>query len=62
MRVENPLERAFQLARSGECGDIKELEMRLKNEGFARVQIHLAGPLIRRQLRDLMAKVPQATD
>jgi hypothetical protein len=62
MTLENPLERAFELARGGECGDLRELELRLKREGYERVTIHLAGPSVRRQLRELMAKVPVSAD
>jgi hypothetical protein len=62
MTGENPLERAFALARSGECRDIRELEQKLKHEGFNSVQHHLSGPAIRRQLREMMARIPQPTD
>jgi hypothetical protein len=62
MTGENPLERAFHLARSGECQDMNELEQRLKREGFVSVQNHLSGPSIRRQLRDMMARIPQPTE
>jgi hypothetical protein len=45
------LERAFELARSGECANLAELRERLKAEGFASQQ--LEGPSLLRQLREL---------
>jgi hypothetical protein len=62
MTGENPIERAFELARSGECQDMRELEQKLKREGFTNVLSHLSGPSIRRQINDLMAKAPQPRD
>ena len=53
MTGDNPLERAFALARSGECKDMRELEQQLKREGFANVLSHLSGPTLRRQLQQL---------
>ncbi|TLG71258.1 hypothetical protein FEV16_16460 [Methylocystis sp. B8] len=46
------LERAFILARSGECSCVAALVRRLDREGYDGHQIH--GPLLRRQLRDLI--------
>ncbi len=48
------LERAFEIARSGDCRTIKELRDRLKAEGHFDGQ--LEGPQLIRQLRDLMAE------
>ncbi len=45
------LERAFELARTGEYEGVKELRVRLKSEGFTLSQVE--GPLLTRQLRDL---------
>lgn len=45
------LERAFALARSGECANVSELRSRLKQEQFEQVEAHLRGPSINRQLR-----------
>lgn len=45
------LERAFQLARSGECASIAEIRVRLKKERHDQVEAHLQGPSINRQLR-----------
>ena len=46
-----PLERAFELARSGECASVTELKRRLWEEGFSTSQVE--GPLLLRQLREL---------
>jgi hypothetical protein len=48
LRLNNPIERAFALAKSGECRDIRELEQKLRREGFVEVIQHLKGPSIRR--------------
>jgi hypothetical protein len=45
------LERAFELARSGECASTAEIRLRLKRERFDSVEAHLQGPAINRQLR-----------
>jgi hypothetical protein len=54
-RSENIIERAFQLARSGECRALGDIHAVLKREGFLHVQAHLDGPSLRRQLNSLMA-------
>jgi hypothetical protein len=46
-----PLERAFELARSGECANITAVRKRLKGEGVSQAQIY--GPFLSRQLHDL---------
>lgn len=48
------IERAFELARTGEARSMPELRARLIREGHLDVQHHLSGSLIRRQLRSLM--------
>ncbi len=45
------LERAFELARSGECSNTSEIRQRLKQERHDQVEAHLQGPSISRQLR-----------
>ena len=45
------LERAFELARSGECANTAEIRARLKSERHDQVEAHLQGPSINRQLR-----------
>lgn len=47
------LERAFALARSGECASVGEIRMRLKKERCDSVEAHLSGPSISKQLRAL---------
>jgi hypothetical protein len=47
------LERAFELARSGECAGTAEIRIRLKQEKYDSVEAHLQGPSISRQLRRL---------
>jgi hypothetical protein len=47
------LERAFQLANSGECATVDEIRMRLKSEGYSDGQAHTKGPSIRGQLSKL---------
>lgn len=48
------LERAFELARSGECHGTDEIRKRLNAEGYSGQQV--TGPTLLRQLRDLCAK------
>ena len=45
------LERAFQLARSGEYASTAEIRTQLKRERCEAVDAHLQGPSINRQLR-----------
>ena len=49
----NILERAFELARTGECGSIDDIRRRLKTERYSQVDAHLSGATLRRQLLDL---------
>ena len=50
------IERAFQLARSGDCPDMLQLEATLKREGYSSVHEHLSGGSLRRQLKPLFAE------
>jgi hypothetical protein len=45
------LERAFELARSGEYHRVKDLEKALSSEGYARGDPHIHSPSVRLQLR-----------
>ena len=54
MTSPNVLERAFELARSGECRDVDEMERRLSREGYTDVSGHFRSQSLRRQLRELM--------
>jgi hypothetical protein len=53
MTIPTTLERAFELARSGDCSSLQDIRRRLKSEGFDQVEAHLAGPAIGKQLRRL---------
>jgi hypothetical protein len=48
------IERAFQLARTGEYPTIELIKKQLSREGYAQVELHLGGLLIKRQLREAM--------
>jgi hypothetical protein len=50
------LERAFELARTGEYARMKELEKALAAEGYARSDPHLHSPTVRSQLRRLCSE------
>ncbi|MEW5683536.1 MAG: hypothetical protein AB1942_01315 [Pseudomonadota bacterium] len=47
------LERAFELARSGDCRSTDEIRKRLNSEGYSGQQV--TGPTLLRQLRELCA-------
>lgn len=47
------VERAFDLARSGDCRNLPDLVAALKRERHEAVEAHLAGPSIRRDLKRL---------
>lgn len=47
-----PLERAFQLARSGECHTIEDIRRRMKTEGYPTTQVD--GRALSNQLRSLI--------
>ena len=48
------IERAFELARSGEYPWVKDLVPRLKREGYFSADVELDGRVIRDQLRTLI--------
>ncbi len=50
------IERAFQLARSGECDSIESVQHQLEREDYTQVTLHLGGSLIRKQLRQAFAR------
>ena len=52
------IERAFALARSGECRTMDELKHQLRRERLESVDFHLGGKLTRAQLTGLMALAP----
>ena len=47
-----PLERAFQLARSGRCKTTADIQLRLKAEGYSTHKV--IGPTLLKQLRAVM--------
>lgn len=47
------LERAFQLARSGEYATISDIRRQLKQEGFSDAPSQISGPTMLKQLRKL---------
>jgi hypothetical protein len=51
---QNIIERAFQLARSGECRTLGEIHQRLRREQYSQTSEHLSGRLIKAQLSKLM--------
>lgn len=52
------VERAYQLARSGDCRGIDEIRTKLIREGHESVQAHLSGPTLRRELTQLCKRAP----
>ena len=51
------LERAFELARSGQFTDLGALERHLRDEGYQQTQ--LQGASVRKQIRALMPSKPK---
>jgi hypothetical protein len=47
------VERAFELARSGDCRSLPDIVAALKRERHESVEAHLAGPSIRKDLKRL---------
>jgi hypothetical protein len=60
MTTPTTLERAFALARSGECANVNDIRQRLRSERYDQVDAHLAGPAIARQLRQICETSRQA--
>jgi len=50
------IERAHQLARSGQCRTMDDVHKALRQEGYIQIHEHLAGRLIKAQLAKLMAE------
>ena len=49
------VERAYQLAKSGDCATVDDIKARLHAEGYASVWQHLSAPMLTRTLRGLCA-------
>ena len=47
------VERAFELARSGDCATLSDIRARLIREHYTAVSEHLTGPSLRRDLTRL---------
>lgn len=58
----NIIERAYQLARSGEVIDILHVKMKLNAEGYIQIDSHLDGAKIRSDLRRMIAETPSLVD
>lgn len=50
----NVIQRAYEIAREGQCRTTAEIGRKLASEGFESVTTHLSGPTIRRQLKAIM--------
>ena len=50
----NVIERAYQLARTGEFAKVEHIERRLTREGYTAVAEHLSGKKMRRELNEMM--------
>ena len=54
MTDKNVIERAFELARAGDCRTLAEIRRALSRERYSGVDAHMAGLGIRNQLKALM--------
>lgn len=50
------IERAYELASSGRCRTLKEVEDALSKEGYEQVHVHMRSPSLRRDLWALINK------
>jgi hypothetical protein len=48
------IERAIQLAQSGQCISVNDVRQQLRREGYVGIGVELAGAAINRQLIDLL--------
>ena len=55
------VERAFELARSGQCDNLPAIVATLKGERHESVDAHLAGPSIRKDLRRTWEQAPKVS-
>ena len=56
----NIIERAYDLARSGECLSLGDLKARLAEEGYSHVREHLYGAALSSELRKLVGEARDA--
>ena len=54
MPQQNIFERAFELARGGQCRSVEDIRRKLKAERFDSVEGHLAGGTIKKQLGEAL--------
>jgi hypothetical protein len=50
------MERAYELAKSGEFRNAGEIEEQLKREGFEQVHAHLSGSFTRKQIQSICSR------
>jgi hypothetical protein len=62
MKQVTTLERAFELAKSGECGGIQDIKDRLRREGYSQIDDQLYGRALARQLKGLCAEARARAD
>jgi hypothetical protein len=55
----SPIERAFELARSGKCRTLGDIKIAMRDEGFSIETI--TGGVLRKQLRDAMLMTATAS-
>ena len=53
-RPTHTVERAYEIARSGRCVELRDVRRQLLREGYEGVEAHLAGSSIRRELQALI--------
>ena len=54
MLTKTTVERAFDLARGGDCHTVRDIIRVLKAEHYIHIDAHLYGPALRKQLKALM--------
>jgi len=53
------IERAIQLAQSGQCISVNDVRQRLRREGYVGIAVEMGGAAINRQLVDLLHSARQ---
>ncbi|MEJ5979497.1 hypothetical protein WG901_22780 [Novosphingobium sp. PS1R-30] len=56
MPTNDPIARAFELAREGKCRTVTEIRKVLQREGYANLESHFSGRSLSRQLGELISK------
>ena len=60
--MQGTIARALEIARSGECKTLREMEIRLTKEGYENAAGHLNGQTIRKQLYKAMREAQLLED